>query len=307
MSPCSSEKFVYGSTSENAGRLPDAASAEELLELDHPAVVHVVGPLREEQGAGRDVRVVVPPADAVLVEAVEDRAVRRVGGRDARRVGADVPERGAGDEEPAVRVRLGHHRAEVAVADREVTCHRVVEGDVFAGPVTHGCGAAGPHEPHVRPVVPTLVRGVPALRDAGARVPARVRVVEGPHVPAGGIGVVVDRRPARADGEPVSAPEHPEMVVEGVVLHHEHDDVLDLGHRVGAGGHVGERSAPRREQRSTRPEPPRRACPPRPRGGSSGARCSEPSRERAGRRRRSAAQYLAPGETAHVGHGGHVG
>ena len=47
-------------------------------------------------------------------------------------------------EEAAVRVGLGHHRAEVAVSDGEPTGHGVVEGQVVALPVAHGCAAARP-------------------------------------------------------------------------------------------------------------------------------------------------------------------
>ena len=47
-----------------------------------------------------------------------------------------------------------------------------------------------------------------------------------------GVRVAVGRVAVGVEREPVAAAEHPEVVVEGVVLHHEHDDVLDLGERV---------------------------------------------------------------------------
>jgi hypothetical protein len=38
-----------------------------------------------------------------------------------------------------------------------------------------------------------------------------------------------------ACSEPLAPAEHAEVVIEGVVLHHQHDDVLDLRQHVGAG------------------------------------------------------------------------
>ena len=85
----------------------------------------------------------------MLVEAVEDGAVGGVDRGDARGVGADVAEGGAGDQEPAVGVGLGHHRAEVPVADGELPGHGVVEGQVVAVPVAHG----GPLHPLTKPLL----------------------------------------------------------------------------------------------------------------------------------------------------------
>jgi hypothetical protein len=199
--------------------------------------------------------VVVLPADPVLIEPVEDRAVRGVGVRHTgRELGGHVAERSTGDEEPAVRIGLGHHRAEVAVADREVVGHRVVEGQVVAGPVAHRGRAARVHEAPVGAVVPADVRGVPGLAYVGVGVADRVRVVERRDVTPGGVGAVVDRLAVAPEGEPVAAAKHPPVVVEGVVLHHEHDDVLDLGHGVGAGRQVRERAGVRLEEPAPRTE-----------------------------------------------------
>jgi hypothetical protein len=43
------------------------------------------------------------------------------------------------------------------------------------------------------------------------------------------------------DGEPVSTADEAEDVVEGVILHHDHDDVLDLRHLVAADRSPGKR------------------------------------------------------------------
>jgi hypothetical protein len=50
------------------------------------------------------------------------------------------------------------------------------------------------------------------------------------------IGVADQRQAIAAEPEPVraQAAQHPQMVVVGVVLHHQHHDVLDLGDGVGA-------------------------------------------------------------------------
>ena len=69
-----------------------------------------------------------------------------------------------------------------------------------------------------------------------ARREARVGGDDTIRVPLGPRG-----RIRRAEGEPVHSParrETAEEVVEGVVLHHEHHDVLNLRHRVGTGRHV---------------------------------------------------------------------
>ena len=73
--------------------------------------------------------------------------------------------------------------------------------------------------------------------------------------PPAGIGVVVDRPPVGARGQSVAPAEGAEVVVEAVVLHHEHHDVLDLGEGVGAGRKVGVGEGAGREDGAARPEP----------------------------------------------------
>ena len=50
--------------------------------------------------------------------------------------------------------------------------------------------------------------------------------------------VGVDRLTAAVERVSVAAPEHAEVIVEGVVLHHEDHDVLDLRDRVDALGKI---------------------------------------------------------------------
>ena len=52
-------------------------------------------------------------------------------------------------------------------------------------------------------------------------------------------------RPVGVEREAVAAAEHAEVVVVGVVLHHQHDDVLDLRERVGARGQLAGSAASR--------------------------------------------------------------
>ena len=56
------------------------------------------------------------------------------------------------------------------------------------------------------------------------------------------------------EAEPVAAPEHPEVVVERVVLHHHDDDVLDLRQDVGPLGQLRVRQRAGAEGRAGCPE-----------------------------------------------------
>ena len=252
-------------------------------ELGH---VHGLGRIVEEhgleEGTRRQVGVVVLPGDAVVVEAVEDRAVGGVDLGDARHVGAEVAQRGAGDEEAAIRVGLGHDRREVAVADGELPCHGVVEGKVPLVPVAHGRAAARLDEAHVGAVVPRRVRGVPALGDARVGLAAGVGQVERAHVATGRIRVEVDRLPVPSGRQPVPAAQRAQVVVERVVLHHEHDDVLDLREGVGSRRkvRVGERSGLAQREPSGQTGGPCRG-----RVGLAADGRSQPGRDRAGEQR----------------------
>ncbi len=189
--------------------------------------------------------VVDPPVDVVSVEPVPDRPV---GGRRVRRPVVDRARCGAGEEEAAVGERLRQHRAEVALPDREVPGERVGERQVVLVPVLHRDSRPRParsrcwsrwHRPGARRPRPGW-----AARAAGtATAPLRVDPV------AVGVGVEVGDL-AVAARQPVDqlAPlhlvgHHPEDVVEGVVLHDQHDHVLDLAHRLVARGLVRERAA----------------------------------------------------------------
>ena len=174
---------------------------------------------------------------------------------DARGVRRHVTQRRRGDEEAAVRVRLRHDRAEVAVADGELRGQRVIEGELRAGEVTHRRRPTGLGEARVRATGPAQVGAVPALADLGAGRRGGVRHRKREDVVAVWSGVVVERRPVPAEREPVAAAEHAEMVVEGVVLHHEDDHVLNGGQRVGAGREMRVGQAARREQLPPGPRP----------------------------------------------------
>ena len=188
----------------------------------------------------------------MLVQAVENGAVGCVDLRDTRHVGSDVPERGASNQKTAIRVCLGHDRREVAVTDRKQSGHRMVEGEVVALPVSHCSSARRLDEAHIRAVVPGNVRRIPCLRDTRVDLTARVRVVKRLYVATGWIRVVVERPSVWSECEPVPATQGAEVVVERVVLHHEHDDVLDLRHRVHAGRQMRVRTRSGREERSIR-------------------------------------------------------
>ena len=160
---------------------------------------------------------------------------------------ADDAGRSARDEEPPVGIRLRQDGREVPVADGERARQPVVEGQVLRPVVGDRLRARGDDEPVVGPVVPGAVTGVPALGDPPV-VLAQVGGVVRAYPVAGGVGVRVERETVGAEPEPVAPAEHPEVVVEGVVLHHQHDDVLDGRQRVGAGREVGERERARRRQ-----------------------------------------------------------
>ena len=149
----------------------------------------------------------------------------------------DRAERRAGEEEPAVGIRLRQDGTEPPVAHREGLGEPVVEGDVVAGPVAHrDRPAVAAHEAVVGR------RSRTATCDAlhawlGWRWQlAGVGHVERTHRLAVGVVVRVRRLAVRPASEAVASAEHAEVVVVAVVLHHEHDHVLDLGDRVGALG-----------------------------------------------------------------------
>ena len=221
---------------------------------------HAQRPL--QQRARRVHVVVVDPADPVAGQHVEDRPGFRVVHQVPRQV-VDEAVRGPGHHEPPVRERRPQAGAEPAVGQRERARQPVVERQVLLGPVAHRHGRvrarhelldAG-HEAVVAAVGDLQVADVPALRRDPLDLDRRGEVVCPQHaaVPP---RVGRQRRAVRAAGQPVpAAGQHAQVVVVGVVLHHQHDDVLDLRQQIGADRQVrlwpGTRIHPRH-----RPRPP---------------------------------------------------
>ncbi len=232
------------------------------------------------------------------VEPVEDRSVC---GWDPERGGGVVNGSAgrAGEEEAPVGFRLRQHRAEVTLPDREVLRERVGERHVALVPVAHRDRPAGAHEAVVAAAVVGDVAGIPGLGGLAAQLAGRARSL-GWDATAGPPGVGV-RDPAMAHGQSVErraarylCRDHPEQVVERMVLHHQHDDVLDLVKARRPRAEVGEREAVRaaHARRRRRRPGPRGETADGERGGSAGG----------------AAQQRAPGDhgvrggwAAHVG------
>ena len=252
---------VVGVDEGELGQAPGGDSGVEMIEGADPVGAGGVSGVHDDQA--RLVLVVDGPVDAVGVEAVEDRASRRRAGL-ARVV--DRARRRAGEEVRAVGERLGEHRGEVALADREVLRERVGERDVALVPEAHGDRRARRDEAVVAAVVVGLVARVPRLAGLAVELAGGGGVL-GRHRVAARVRVGVDRS-AASDRQPVHRSpagdlvrNHPEQVVERVVLHHQHDDVLDLVHARAAGGPVrgtgGSRAGAGR--RDAPPGGPRRA------------------------------------------------
>lgn len=128
----------------------------------------------------------------------------------------------------------------VGVADGEGVREGEVEGDVLAGQVRHGRGAFGGHPPVVLAAVVGLLTVGPGVRQALQELHAEVVGVrvEGQELLA--VLLLVPDRFAVAEGdragvaEAADASQGAEVVVEGAVLLHEDDDVLDVLDRPGA-------------------------------------------------------------------------
>ncbi len=130
--------------------------------------------------------------------------------------------------------RLAEQRAEVPVGDREHPRERVVERLVGRLPVAHRDRAArGPDESVVAarregdvavfPGLAWLSRYLAGSRHSECVLQIAVSV----RICRCGLSV-------RSDPEPIGTRpvQHPELVVVRMVLHHQHDDVVDLGDRV---------------------------------------------------------------------------
>ena len=177
--------------------------------------------------------------------------VRRVVGQVHRQV-VDEPVGGPGDQEPAVGEGGPQAGGEPAVGQRERPGQAVVEGQVRFGPVPHGPGRVlvghqllgGGHEPVELPVRPLQVGGVPALRGGVGQLRRPGQVVRGDRL-ALGPGVGHFRLAVRSERETLTpARQHAQVIVVGVVLHHQHDNVLDLRQQVGARRLVRRRELP---------------------------------------------------------------
>lgn len=137
-------------------------------------------------------------------------------------------------------------RAVVGVADGEGVRERVVEGDVVAGQVRHRGRGLGGHPPVVPAAVERAVPVVPAVREVLDEGQAQVVGVgvEGQDV-LRAVGLPPDRPAVLGDGAGVAETADPsqraEVMVEGTVLLHQDDDVLDIVQRSGAvvGGQGG--------------------------------------------------------------------
>ena len=95
-------------------------------------------------------------------------------------------------------------------------------------------------KPSLAPLLNCVVARRPLLAGDAVELAGR-RHLERALKPAVRIRVGGRGEPVLGQREPISAgalarfaPEHPEEIVVGVVLQHQHDDVLDLGDRVGA-------------------------------------------------------------------------
>ena len=195
----------------------------------------------------RQVGEVVAPADAVGLQAVEDRAVGRRRVCEAFVVGGDVAVGGGGHQEAPVGVGLARRRAEPAVVERERAREGVGERQHVLGPVAHRLVVADRSDEAVHlAAVDLLVCGVPGLRHDGAcavvgsgkectrlcrrRRVAVARVAGGVEAQAVRLGLTRER-------------ERAEQVVEGVVLHHHDDNVVErqrFGRRSGRAVRVGQ-------------------------------------------------------------------
>ena len=217
-------------------------------------------PLQQRARGGHVV--VVDPVDPVPGQQVEDRPGFRVVHQVPRQV-VDEAVRGPGHHEPPVRERRPQAGAEPAVGQRERARQAVVERQVLLGPVAHRHGRvrtrhevfdAG-HEAVVAAAGDLQVADVPALRRDPLDLDRRGEVVCPQHaaVPP---RVGRQRCAVRAAGQPVPAPgQHAQVVVVGVVLHHQHDNVLDLRQQIGADRQVRLRPGTRIHPRY-RPRPP---------------------------------------------------
>ena len=205
---------------------------------------------RRQQGAearaperqARQVAEVRPDGDAGAPQPIPDRVEleAELGDRDVVVV---VPTRLGAVQVAAVRLRRGEHRRVVVVERREPASHAGVERQVVGLVVAEGVAvvaAVGPEEPAVALRVtggPAVARVVEAAAPPGVRHRLGVEVERVDHLTTRRIEVALHR--LGVDGERVAVAREPplevalvaaepsEVVIEGAVLHHQHDDVFD--------------------------------------------------------------------------------
>ena len=149
------------------------------------------------------------------------------------------------DQEPAVGKRRPQAGAEPVIGQRKRLGQAVVERNVIFGPVAHAdarrpCPAAVPrvlrtnpsHFPssHCRWVACQLCDGTSGCWTVASQVMRWDRLPVGPGLDTSGCAAGPIGKPSPRPGQ------HAEIIVVGVVLHHQHDDVLDLRQQVAAGG-----------------------------------------------------------------------
>ena len=161
-------------------------------------------------GEGRQVRAVALPFDAGRVEAVRETE-RRNRRRRQRRVlahHARVPR----DADHAVHVSRSEGRAEIAVAERESVGERPVVGEVGARVIDQALA-------------------LPERDQVGHALHLGVEDPSGRCDPVAGVDLAVRSgvRQGCAVGQSVDAWKEAEVVVEGAVLLHQEDEVLDRG------------------------------------------------------------------------------
>ena len=112
-----------------------------------------------------------------------------------------------------------------------------LNGKVVLGEVAHGLRRGAGHEPLTGAPVVRFVGHFPVVPHAIGL--ALGRHVEGVDVVALTIRVLGRRLAVGSEGEPVAPADEPKNVVKRVVLHHQHDEVFDLWHLIGAGSALG--------------------------------------------------------------------
>ena len=156
-------------------------------------------------------------------------------------------------QEPPVGERRPEAGTEPAVGQREGPGKTVIEGQVLLGPVAHRRGLVEArrhdllgrrHETGHLPAGPLDVAGAPALGGHAVLLHGGRRVKRPDHGPRG-VRVLGFRRAVVTKGESLAPAQRAEVVIEGVILHHQHDDVLDLRQHVGARRAGGIRPVPR--------------------------------------------------------------